>query len=160
MSLRSFHALFIAVSVLMSVGVGVWAVGSWQPAAVAARISLALLSFASAIGLTVYGTRFLRKTRKMGLAAIGAATVIGSPSEVLACAVCIGNTDSILASGMNNGIMVLLGVIGTVLACCAWFMLSLARRAWAAEAQSSATRRPEASRGTQFDERVLAQEGV
>jgi len=47
----------------------------------------------------------------------------------LACAACFGKSDSPMAHGMNAGILVLLGVIGTVLCAAATFFVFLARRA-------------------------------
>jgi len=36
------------------------------------------------------------------------------PEPATACAVCFGGADSALTQGMNNGILVLLGVVGVV----------------------------------------------
>ena len=52
-----------------------------------------------------------------------------APRAVLACPVCFGQNDSPLASGMNLGIIVMLGVTGGVLAAFASFMIHLVRRA-------------------------------
>ena len=41
--------------------------------------------------------------------------VLTQPQSVLACATCYGASDSPLAKGMNMGILVLLGLIGSVL---------------------------------------------
>lgn len=46
-----------------------------------------------------------------------------------ACAACFGKSDSALAHGMNAGIMALLAVIGTMLACVASFFVFIVRRA-------------------------------
>lgn len=48
----------------------------------------------------------------MLLAGMAAAIVVASPA--LACPVCFGASDDPMAHGMNNGIFVLLGVIGAV----------------------------------------------
>jgi hypothetical protein len=57
------------------------------------------------------------------------AVVLGVPRAVLACPVCFGQTDSPLASATNMGIIVMLGVIGSVLAGFAAFIVHLNRRA-------------------------------
>lgn len=46
-----------------------------------------------------------------------------------ACAVCFNRSDSPMAYGMNAGMMVLLGVIGTMLGLVASFFVFIARRA-------------------------------
>ena len=129
MSLRFFHVFFIAASVLMALGVGVWAIGAWQGDNAAQWLALGALAFASAVGLTVYGSRFLKKTRGLGLAAVLLAVLLGLPQDALACPACIGTSESPMQAGMNLGIMALLGVIGAVLACFASFFVYLARRA-------------------------------
>jgi hypothetical protein len=52
--------------------------------------------------------------------------VIASPSA-LACATCYGASDSPLAKGMNWGIMVLLGFIGTVMVGIVAFFIHVGR---------------------------------
>ena len=129
MSLRFFHVFFIAASVLMALGVGVWAISAWQVDNAAQWLALGAVAFASAVGLTVYGSRFLKKTRGLGLAAVLLAVLLGLPQDALACPACIGTSESPMQAGMNLGIMALLGVIGAVLACFASFFVYLARRA-------------------------------
>jgi len=46
----------------------------------------------------------------------------------LACAACYGKSDSALASGMNWGILTLLGVVLTVLTCIALFFMHIVRK--------------------------------
>ena len=50
-------------------------------------------------------------------------------SVVVACAVCMGASDSPLAHGMNVGVLVLLGVTASVLAAFGGGVMLLARRA-------------------------------
>lgn len=128
MSLRFFHVFFVTVSVLMALGVGGWSVNAWQGDGATGWLTLATVSFAGAAGLSVYGRRFLRKTRALGLAGVLLAMVFGQPQAALACLACIGTSQSPMQSGMNSGIMALLGVIGVVLVCFAAFFVYLARR--------------------------------
>jgi hypothetical protein len=55
--------------------------------------------------------------------------VVAVPRLVLACPVCFGQNDSPLAVAMNNGILLMLGVVVAVLACFALFFINLMRRA-------------------------------
>jgi hypothetical protein len=109
MSLRFFHAVFIALSVLMALFVAVWAIDAYRTDGSGRWLGLALLALGGGALLTVYGNRFLRKTRNLGVAALAAAGTLAAPSPALACAVCLGSTTSSLRDGMNAGILALLG---------------------------------------------------
>jgi heme/copper-type cytochrome/quinol oxidase subunit 2 len=50
-------------------------------------------------------------------------------AQAWACATCYGAPGDPMTNGLNMGILTLLGVTGLVLGGCAWFMISLARRA-------------------------------
>ena len=56
------------------------------------------------------------------------------PRALLACPVCFGQNDSPLALGINYGILVLLGFIGSLLLAFATFFIYLMRRARLVEA--------------------------
>jgi len=56
-----------------------------------------------------------------------AATAL-APSPLFACAACYGKSDSALATGMNWGILTLLGVVLTVLTCIALFFVHIVRK--------------------------------
>ena len=58
----------------------------------------------------------------------------GVPRVLLACPVCFGQNDSPLALGINYGILVLLGFIGSLLLAFATFFIYLMRRARLVEA--------------------------
>jgi hypothetical protein len=126
MSLRFFHVLFIVLSSLMCLAVGIWAVDS-------ARIGLAVLAFGGGALLVVYGNRFFQKTRKLGVVALAAAGTFAAPTDVLACAVCLGNTNSLLRDGMNAGILALLGFALFMIISFAAFFIYLWRRSKAVE---------------------------
>jgi hypothetical protein len=136
MSLRFFHALFIALSALMSLVVGLWALDAYRDDGSGAWIALAALALAGGALLVVYGTRFLQKTRKLGVLAVAAAGTLAMPADLLACAVCLGNTDSSLRDGMNAGILALLGFALFMIVSFAAFFVYLWRRSKAA-AESS-----------------------
>ena len=65
MSLRWFHLVFIAASVILAAFVCAWAVGQYrlEHEAQYAVIGVAAILFGAA--LAVYGTRFQRKTRNL-----------------------------------------------------------------------------------------------
>ena len=72
----------------------------------------------------------MKLLRKLLIAALTFAAC--APSPVLACAACYGKSDSALASGMNWGILTLLGVVLTVLTCIALFFVHIVRKEEAA----------------------------
>ena len=57
------------------------------------------------------------------------ACMLMAPRAALACPVCFGQNDSPLASAINMGILVMLGVTGAVLVAFASFFIHLIRRA-------------------------------
>jgi hypothetical protein len=67
MNLKWFHVLFITVSVVMAVGVGIWALGAWWQNREIGFLFLALLAFAGAAGLVAYARRFLEKISRIRL---------------------------------------------------------------------------------------------
>ena len=66
-------------------------------------------------------------TRRLVLAFVLLALAL--PSAGFACSVCYGDSDSTMAQGMNNGILVLLGVVGVVQGGLVALFLSIRRRA-------------------------------
>ncbi len=66
-----------------------------------------------------------------------AVVALASTSSAFACATCYGASDSPLAQGMNWGIMVLLGFIGSVLVAVSSFFVYIVRRASAMEAAAA-----------------------
>jgi hypothetical protein len=129
MSLKFFHIVFIAVSTLLCLVVGVWALDAYRSDGAATWVALAAGSFIGGGLLVVYGTRFLQKFRKLGIAGLLAAGTLGAPPDALACAVCIGNTQSSLVDGMNAGILALLAFAGFMIVSFAAFFVYLWRKA-------------------------------
>jgi hypothetical protein len=133
MSLKFFHIVFIAVSTLMCLFLGLWALNEYRAEGSAASIGLAALALLGGGLLVVYGSRFLQKFRKLGIAGLLAAGTLGLPGEALACAVCLGNTQSSLRDGMNAGILALLGFAGFIIVSFAIFFIYLWRKARSVE---------------------------
>ena len=63
MSLRAFHMLFIALSVVMLAFCAAWSVGMHRVAHQVSYVLGAAGSLASVVGLSVYGAAFRRKTK-------------------------------------------------------------------------------------------------
>jgi hypothetical protein len=60
MSLKWFHVVFISLSMLVSLGFGVWGLFNHH-------IVLGVVSLAASAALVVYGNYFLGKARKLGV---------------------------------------------------------------------------------------------
>ena len=60
MSLKWFHIVFISLSVLVSLGFGVWGLFNQQ-------IALGVVSLGASAGLVLYGNYFLAKARRLGV---------------------------------------------------------------------------------------------
>jgi FlaG/FlaF family flagellin (archaellin) len=65
MGLRSFHLLFIAVSVVLAAFVAAWAAGQYQSAHGLTYAVTGVAALASGAGLAWYGAAFQRKTRRL-----------------------------------------------------------------------------------------------
>jgi hypothetical protein len=63
MSLRAFHLLFIALSVVLAAFFGAWSIGQYRSANEAVYVLVGIASLASGVGLAIYGAAFQRKTR-------------------------------------------------------------------------------------------------
>ena len=60
MSLKWFHIVFISLSMLMGIAIGIWGLFNHF-------MALGVASLAASAALCVYGTYFLRKAREAGL---------------------------------------------------------------------------------------------
>jgi hypothetical protein len=65
MSLKAFHLLFIALSIVLAVFFAVWATGQYRAEQHLGYLATAVVSLAGSAGLAVYGAAFRRKTRGM-----------------------------------------------------------------------------------------------
>jgi hypothetical protein len=65
MSLRAFHLLFIALSVVLAAFCAAWAVGQYRLEHHVVFVVTAVGSLVAAAGLAAYGTAFQRKTRNL-----------------------------------------------------------------------------------------------
>lgn len=65
MSLKAFHLLFIAMSVVLAAFLAAWALGQYRADHSAGYVATGIASLAAAGALAVYGTAFRRKTRHL-----------------------------------------------------------------------------------------------
>ena len=63
MSLKTFHIMFVAVSTILAIGFGVWAIRDYGTSGEAASMVLGVLSLCGAVSMIVYGRWFLRKLK-------------------------------------------------------------------------------------------------
>ena len=65
MSLRAFHLLFIALSIVLAAFLGAWAMGQYQGSRDAAYLVAGAAALGSAGALAVYAAAFQRKTKEL-----------------------------------------------------------------------------------------------
>jgi hypothetical protein len=65
MNLRSIHAVVILLSAALAAVVGVWCLGQYGRDHGVASLIAAVAAFALSLGLVVYDSWFLRKTRTL-----------------------------------------------------------------------------------------------
>lgn len=65
MSLRAFHLLFIALSVVLAAFFAAWAIGQYRVEHEVGYVAAAVASLLSGAALAVYGAAFQRKTRRL-----------------------------------------------------------------------------------------------
>lgn len=65
MSLKAFHLLFIAMSVILAAFVAAWAMGQYRAVGDASYIATAVGSALVGAVLVVYGVKFQRKVRNL-----------------------------------------------------------------------------------------------
>lgn len=65
LSLRSFHLFFVAASVVLSAGVGVWGVRSWRATGSGSDLAFGVIFFVAGALLALYGFQVRRKLRRL-----------------------------------------------------------------------------------------------
>lgn len=65
MSLKSFHIVFIALSIFLAIGFGIWEVLEYARSGESGHLLVGIASIIVAVALTAYGIRFLRKLKHM-----------------------------------------------------------------------------------------------
>ena len=65
MNLRRVHALLILLSAALAVLFGMWCVGQYGEGGGIANLAAGIVAFAVSLGLVLYDSWFLRKTRTL-----------------------------------------------------------------------------------------------
>jgi len=65
MSLRAFHLLFIALSIVLAAFLAAWAVGQYQTSHDVVYLGAGTMSLVTAAALAKYAVAFQRKTRDL-----------------------------------------------------------------------------------------------
>lgn len=66
MSLKAFHIFFIAISIVLAIGFGIWQANVYLNSRGIGQLIAAAASFLVAAGLVVYCVRFLKKLKHIG----------------------------------------------------------------------------------------------
>ncbi len=126
MSLKAFHLVFVAASILLGLGVGGWGVLEYRSTGELGALILGGIFLTMGLGLLVYGKRMLKKTKDIGYLAF--ASLLLAEQNAFACATCYGESDAPMAAGMNAGIFTLLIVVGGMLTGIMAFFVFIMRR--------------------------------
>lgn len=113
MSLRAFHIVFVIVTIALSLYVALWGIREFSEEHNFGALAVGLLFAVTAVGLMVYGKKAFAKLRDLPVLALLIALAM-SANDALACSVCYGAPGDPLVKGANNGIMLLLGIVGFV----------------------------------------------
>lgn len=63
MGLKNIHIVFISMAIALALGFGSWCVSMYRDAGGTGYLVVSVLSFGVAVGLTVYGSWFLKKMK-------------------------------------------------------------------------------------------------
>lgn len=63
MGLKNIHIVFISMAIALALGFGTWCASMYRDAGGIGYLMVSLLSFGAAVGLTVYGSWFLKKMK-------------------------------------------------------------------------------------------------
>lgn len=67
MSLKAFHIFFISLSTLLALGFAAWEVKGYVVSGEITQLVAGIISACVAVGLAVYGVRFVKKMKHVGL---------------------------------------------------------------------------------------------
>lgn len=65
MSLKTFHIVFVTVSVLLMLVIAAWNLGNYRDNGTQGDLTWGIVSLIAAVGLLVYGKVFLRKFKNV-----------------------------------------------------------------------------------------------
>lgn len=114
MSLKAFHIVFITLSSLLSMGLGLWGLNGYLTTGERDPLLLGIAGFLALLLLIPYFRWFRRKMKKLDSTLVGALILLStffSGHPALACAVCYGDPNSSLIRSMKMGMLSLAGLI-------------------------------------------------
>lgn len=65
MSLKMFHVVFVACSLILSTGLAVWAFGNYRATGSPMDLAYAVGSIVASVALLIYGRVFLKKLKNI-----------------------------------------------------------------------------------------------
>ena len=66
MSLKAFHLFFVAISILLALGLAAWGISDYLDAGKASSLIMGALSAVGGFALVIYGLRVRRKLAALG----------------------------------------------------------------------------------------------
>lgn len=137
MSLKTFHIIFIILSILFCFGFAFWAFSMYSQTNTSSYLKWAGVTAGVGIGLIVYLVSFCKKLLKERHSTLKVISGILSyfiyelslnPSHSQACAVCFGAVDSPMTWGLNWGILSLLFILLAVLISFTIFFIKISHK--------------------------------
>lgn len=113
MSLKAFHIVFVIVTTILSLFVALWGIREFAEQQSTGGLVLGLVFLAAAVGLMVYGRKVWAKFKEIPVVLL-VLFMLFIADSASACPVCYGATGDPMVKGTNNGVWVLLGVVGLV----------------------------------------------
>lgn len=113
MSLKYFHIFFIAIASLLAFYFAYWCLESYA-AGEKNYLVYGILSFATGVGLILYGRSVFKKFKDVGFFLLLGLTLLPS-SDVLACSTCYADPDHPVSKALTASVFFLLGTITFVL---------------------------------------------
>lgn len=113
MSLKVFHIVFVIVTTILSLFVAMWGIREFAQQQSTGGLVLALVFLAAAVALMVYGKRVYAKLKEIPVVLL-VVFMLFVANAAQACPVCYGAPGDPMVKGTNNGVWVLLGIVGFV----------------------------------------------
>jgi hypothetical protein len=113
MSLKVFHIVFVIVTTVLSLFVAMWGIREFAQQKSTGGLVLGLVFLAAAAALMVYGKRVYAKLKEIPVVLL-VVFMLFVANAAHACPVCYGAPGDPMVKGTNNGVWVLLGIVGFV----------------------------------------------
>ena len=67
MSLKAFHIAFVILSVITTLGFGIWALREYTRLHASGALVMGLVSLVVSVALVIYGIKFMQKLKREGI---------------------------------------------------------------------------------------------